>query len=83
MLTFLFRRRGNYGMADEKRSRGPVLPEISIYPNKMSVKRALFEARRARKQGYCLPLGHPYRVAPGWMPYAIARVIGSIDRLIG
>lgn len=50
----------------------PVDPVVSIYPQPMSARRARFEGKRARRQGIKLPIGHPYRSLPLWLPYFIA-----------
>lgn len=59
----------------------PIDPEVSCYPQPMSARRARFEAGRANYYRMRLPKGHPYAVAPRWLPYPLARIIGRLHRL--
>lgn len=51
----------------------PIDPLLSLYPLPMSPRRARHEARRARRSSLRLPDGHPYAVAPPWLPHALAQ----------
>lgn len=61
----------------------PVNPEVSRFPQPMSARRARFEAERAWQCGWNLPAGHPYALLPRWVPYLLARAVGSVHRLVG
>lgn len=50
----------------------------TIYPRKMSARRARFEAKRARAYRVRLPSGHPYALLPTWVPYPVAKLVGMI-----
>lgn len=54
-------------------------PHISDYPAPMSATKARREARNAKQVNRQVPYGHPYRVAPGFFPYWLARIIGKLD----
>ncbi len=45
-----------------------------------SRRRARYEARQARRHGYRLPAGHPYRVLPTWVPFGVAKLFARIFR---
>ena len=53
----------------------------SVYPAKMSKKRARFEKGRAVVHGKRLPVGHPYYSLPIWTPYFFARFFGWLQAL--
>ncbi len=55
----------------------PSDPIVSIYPQPMDSKRAREEAVRARRLRKKLPLGHPYRNLPLWLPYWLVRLINN------
>lgn len=55
----------------------PTDPIVSVYPLPLDVKRARDEANRARRLGKKLPIGHPYRGLPLWLPYWLARLING------
>jgi hypothetical protein len=59
----------------ENRGLRPYDPIVSLYPLPLSPERARDEAKRARRLGKKLPLGHPYRGLPLWLPYGLARLI--------
>lgn len=60
-----------------------IKPEISRFPLPMSSRRARFEAQRARLCGLRLPAGHPYALMPRWVPYPLARLVGTLHRIVG
>ncbi|HWJ74209.1 MAG TPA: hypothetical protein VNX29_13670 [Kaistia sp.] len=51
---------------------------MTIHQMSPSFRRARHEARQARRHGYRLPHGHPYRTLPTWVPFALAKVIARI-----
>lgn len=53
----------------------------SLYPAKLSKKRARFEKSRAILQRRKLPVGHPYYSLPIWTPYSFARLFGWLQGL--
>lgn len=56
----------------------PLLPDdpiVSVYPLPLDGTRARDEAARARRLGKKLPVGHPYRRLPLWVPYGLGRLI--------
>ena len=57
-------------------------PNISDYPAPMSVSKARREARAAKQVNRQVPYGHPYRVAPNFFPYWLAKIIGRVDALL-
>ncbi|WP_334175611.1 hypothetical protein [Pseudoxanthobacter sp.] len=59
----------------------PINPYLSYYPQPMSERRARYEARRARFLRQKLPMGHPYRDMPPWVPYNVARMVGWLQRV--
>lgn len=71
------RRRGNSSARSGDQSIMPTDPIVSIYPQPMDVKRAKDETVRARRLGKKLPVGHPYRRLPLWVPYWLARLINN------
>lgn len=60
----------------------PVDPGLSQFPLPMSARRARHEARQARRLRLELPLGHPYRNIPTWMPYGLARIVGHLQAIL-
>lgn len=57
-------------------------PNISDYPAPMSAAKARREARNAKNVNRQVPYGHPYRVAPNFFPYWLAKILGRIDALL-
>jgi hypothetical protein len=53
----------------------PADPIVSLYPLPLSPERARDEAKRARRLRKKLPLGHPYRNLPLWVPYWLGRIL--------
>jgi hypothetical protein len=50
----------------------PLNPLLSQFPLPMTEAQARREGRRARKRSLRLPNGHPYAVAPTWVPLKAA-----------
>ncbi len=73
------RRRSGSEYSRQTGERGiiPSDPIVSIYPQPMDAERAREETVRARRLGKKLPLGHPYRRLPLWVPYWLARLINN------
>ncbi|SHG90894.1 hypothetical protein SAMN02745157_5049 [Kaistia soli DSM 19436] len=73
--------RRRHSSRSSKTSSGKTLvpsdPIVSVYPLPMDAKRAKDEAVRARRLGKRLPVGHPYRRLPLWVPYWLARLINN------
>ncbi len=65
------------GSRPPERGLEPTDPIVSVYPLPLDAKRARDEANRARRLGKKLPIGHPYRRLPLWLPYWLARLING------
>lgn len=63
-------------------ARRTVDPNISDYPAPMSVSKARREARNAKQVNRQVPYGHPYRLAPDFFLYWLAKLIGRIDAAV-
>lgn len=57
-------------------------PYISDYPAAMNAAKARREARNAKMVNRQVPYGHPYRIAPNFFPYWLAKIFGRIDALV-
>ncbi|HWJ72955.1 MAG TPA: hypothetical protein VNX29_07305 [Kaistia sp.] len=71
------RRRSRPSGSSGEKTLTPSDPIVSIYPLPMDAKRAKDETVRARRLGKKLPVGHPYRRLPLWVPYWLARLINN------
>lgn len=57
-------------------------PLISRHPAPMSAGEARREVRRAAQLRRRVPLGHPFGVAPLWIPYPLALLIAAVVRAL-
>lgn len=57
-------------------------PLISRYPEPMTAGEARREVRRALQLRRRVPLGHPYGVAPTWLPYPLALLVAMFVRAV-
>ena len=53
----------------------PINPLLSKFPAPMTAAEAKREARRARRLAFRLPDGHPYAIAPSFLPVRWAVVL--------